>query len=242
MLRGTVTPVIVGRYSLEREIGRGGMGAVWLGHDEVLGRKVALKRIGMLPGADSTDLARAEREARLTARLNHPHVVGVYNLVVDPESRRPVAGHGVRRRLHARPAGAGRGPALTRRRGAAAAADGRRPRRRARGRHRAPRREAVEHPGRPQPPREAHRLRHRPDHLGPVADPDRHGHRLAGVPRPRDRRRSARRRGGRRVVAGRHARSTRCPGGRRTRSATRCSAGSTGSSTRSRRGCRTPAG
>ncbi len=62
------------------------MGAVWLGHDEVLGRKVALKRIGMLPGADSTDLARAEREARLTARLNHPHVVGVYNLVVDPES------------------------------------------------------------------------------------------------------------------------------------------------------------
>ena len=62
------------------------MGAVWLAQDEVLGRKVALKRIGMLPGAVSTDLARAEREARLTARLNHPHVVGVYNLVVDEES------------------------------------------------------------------------------------------------------------------------------------------------------------
>ena len=56
--------MIAGRYTLDREIGRGGMGAVWLGHDEVLGRQVALKRIGLLPGADSTDLARAEREAR----------------------------------------------------------------------------------------------------------------------------------------------------------------------------------
>jgi eukaryotic-like serine/threonine-protein kinase len=78
--------VIADRYSLEREIGRGGMGAVWLGHDEVLGREVALKRIGLLPGADSTDLARAEREARLSARLNHPHVVTVFNFVVDPET------------------------------------------------------------------------------------------------------------------------------------------------------------
>jgi serine/threonine protein kinase len=78
--------VIAGRYSLEREIGRGGMGAVWLGLDEVLGREVALKRIGLLPGADSTDLARAEREARLTARLSHPHVVSVFNLVIDTDS------------------------------------------------------------------------------------------------------------------------------------------------------------
>ena len=75
--------MIAGRYSLDREIGRGGMGAVWLGHDEVLGRTVALKRIGMLPGADRTDLARARREAQLGARLNHPHVVAVFNLVED---------------------------------------------------------------------------------------------------------------------------------------------------------------
>ena len=78
--------MIAGRYSLDREIGRGGMGVVWLGRDEVLGRQVALKRIGLLPGADSTDLARAEREARLSARLNHPHVVGVFDVVTDPES------------------------------------------------------------------------------------------------------------------------------------------------------------
>ena len=63
------------------------MGAVWLAHDEVLGREVALKRIGMVPGADTTDLARAEREARLAARLSHPHVVAVFNLVVDDDAQ-----------------------------------------------------------------------------------------------------------------------------------------------------------
>jgi serine/threonine protein kinase len=78
--------VISGRYSLEREIGRGATGAVWLGRDETLGRPVALKRIGLLPGTDQTDLARAEREARLSARLHHPHVVGVYDAVVDRET------------------------------------------------------------------------------------------------------------------------------------------------------------
>jgi serine/threonine protein kinase len=57
------------------------MGAVWLGRDDVLGRDVALKRIGMVPGASAPDLDRAEREARLAARLNHPHVVAVYDLV-----------------------------------------------------------------------------------------------------------------------------------------------------------------
>ena len=75
--------VIAGRYDLEREIGRGGMGAVWLARDTVLGREVALKRIGLLPGAATPDLERAEREARLAARLNHPHVVAVFDLVDD---------------------------------------------------------------------------------------------------------------------------------------------------------------
>ena len=59
------------------------MGAVYLARDEVLGREVAIKRIGMLPGAESPDLARAEREARLAAALNHPHVVSVFDLVAD---------------------------------------------------------------------------------------------------------------------------------------------------------------
>ncbi len=75
--------LIAGRYTLDREIGRGGMGAVWLGTDEVLGRQVAMKRVGMFPGGSTPDLERAEREARLAARLNHPHVVAVYDLVAD---------------------------------------------------------------------------------------------------------------------------------------------------------------
>ena len=79
--------MIAGRYTLEREVGRGGMGAVWLGRDDVLGRDVALKRIGMAPGGSTPDLARAEREARLAARLNHPHVVAVYDLVTEGDEQ-----------------------------------------------------------------------------------------------------------------------------------------------------------
>ena len=75
--------MIAGRYDLVREIGRGGMGAVWLARDTVLGRDVALKRVGLMPGTKSPDLERAEREARLAARLNHPHVVSVFDLVDD---------------------------------------------------------------------------------------------------------------------------------------------------------------
>jgi hypothetical protein len=56
---------------------------VWLGRDDLLGRAVALKRIGRLPGADRTDVARAEREARLSAQLQHPHVVAVFDVVAD---------------------------------------------------------------------------------------------------------------------------------------------------------------
>jgi hypothetical protein len=75
--------VIGDRYTLEREIGRGGMGVVWLGRDEVLGRTVAIKRIGLAPGSGQADVERAAREARLAATLNHPHVVAVFDLATD---------------------------------------------------------------------------------------------------------------------------------------------------------------
>jgi serine/threonine protein kinase len=46
---------------------------------------VALKRLGRPPGAGTTDFERAEREARLAARLNHPHVVAVFDLIEEGE-------------------------------------------------------------------------------------------------------------------------------------------------------------
>ncbi len=79
--------MIGGRYSLDREIGRGGMGSVWLGRDEVLGRLVAIKRIGPMIGGSSPDLVRAEREARIAARVNHPHVVAVFDLVHEGDQK-----------------------------------------------------------------------------------------------------------------------------------------------------------
>lgn len=71
---------IDGRYALGREVGRGAGGAVWLAEDEVLHRQVAIKRVGQLPG-HTDDPTRAAREARLAARVNHPHVVSVFDLV-----------------------------------------------------------------------------------------------------------------------------------------------------------------
>ena len=75
--------MIAGRYTLETEVGRGGMGAVWRGRDEVLRRTVALKKIGVAPGGITPDARRAEREAKLAAKLNHANVVAVYDLVEE---------------------------------------------------------------------------------------------------------------------------------------------------------------
>jgi len=77
--------LVAGRYQLIREVGRGGMGAVWLAHDELLGRDVALKRLGQVHGEQNK--ARANREAQLAARLSHPNVVTVFDLAEDHETR-----------------------------------------------------------------------------------------------------------------------------------------------------------
>jgi eukaryotic-like serine/threonine-protein kinase len=77
--------VIAGRYRLEKEIGRGGAGVVHLAHDELLDRRVAVKRIGLLPGTTADDVSRAEREARLAAGINHQHVVSIFDLVKDED-------------------------------------------------------------------------------------------------------------------------------------------------------------
>lgn len=75
---------VAGRYALRRAVGHGASGTVWLAHDEVLDRPVALKRTG--PGTGFGDeAARLEREARLAAQVAHPHVVAVYDLALDDD-------------------------------------------------------------------------------------------------------------------------------------------------------------
>ncbi|MEU3888743.1 serine/threonine-protein kinase [Streptomyces sp. NPDC029041] len=68
--------LLAGRYRLDVEIGRGGMGEVWRAYDETLARAVALKLL--LPqDTDATAASRFRLEAQTAGRLNHPNVVGV---------------------------------------------------------------------------------------------------------------------------------------------------------------------
>ncbi|MFF4624115.1 serine/threonine-protein kinase [Nonomuraea jabiensis] len=76
------------RYRLLAELGRGAMGRVWRAHDELLDRQVAVKeiRIPHRPGPEREALLRRTlREARLTARLSHPRIAAVYDVVVADE-------------------------------------------------------------------------------------------------------------------------------------------------------------
>ncbi len=74
---------MLGNYSIDREIGRGGMGIIYRAHDTRLGRDVAIK---VLPPALANDVrrrARLEREARAAAAVSHPGVALVYALEAD---------------------------------------------------------------------------------------------------------------------------------------------------------------
>jgi len=75
------------RYRLERTLGRGGMAAVWLGHDEVLDRPVAVKVLSDTIAGDPGFVARFRREARTAASLSHANLVGVYDY--SEEGERP---------------------------------------------------------------------------------------------------------------------------------------------------------
>src|SRR5581483_8991215 len=69
---------MVGAYEIVREIGRGGMGRVYLASDRRLGRHVALKALPPAVSADAAWRARLEREARAAAALTHPGICAVY--------------------------------------------------------------------------------------------------------------------------------------------------------------------
>ncbi len=68
----------IGRYRLEKRIGRGGMGEVWVAFHEQLERDVALKILRPDYGTDPIAIARFEREVMTTAALMHPNTVRIY--------------------------------------------------------------------------------------------------------------------------------------------------------------------
>ncbi|MEV4457149.1 protein kinase [Microbispora sp. NPDC049633] len=74
--------VIRDRYELRSQLGRGGMGTVWLAKDRMLGRLVALKEVALTPYGESIEVqrARALREARSLARIRHPAIAGIYDV------------------------------------------------------------------------------------------------------------------------------------------------------------------
>lgn len=75
--------LINGVYQLETELGRGGMGAVYLAQHVLLRRQVALKVPLPTHRQDETIRARFEREARMMSRLHHENIVSVYDLRWD---------------------------------------------------------------------------------------------------------------------------------------------------------------
>lgn len=77
------------RYTLVRKLGEGGLGIVWLAHDENLRRYVAIKEIRSRIGAESElAMARFKREAELTGRLEHHGIIPIYQFGTDEATKR----------------------------------------------------------------------------------------------------------------------------------------------------------
>jgi serine/threonine protein kinase len=77
--------LIAGRYRLAAELGRGGMGVVWLADDQLVGRRVAVKELrppqGLAQDGQQTYRQRALQEARSAARIHHPGAVTLYDVL-----------------------------------------------------------------------------------------------------------------------------------------------------------------
>ncbi len=80
---------MIGRYQIDRELGRGAMGMVYLGHDPKIGRTVAIKTMSLAQEFEGDKLAdvkaRFFREAETAGRLNHPNIVTIYDVGEDQD-------------------------------------------------------------------------------------------------------------------------------------------------------------
>jgi serine/threonine-protein kinase len=83
MDNGQVEKPMLGRYQLEKELGKGAMGVVYLGRDPKINRVVAIKTMALAQEFDEDELAdvkeRFFREAETAGRLNHPNIVTMYD-------------------------------------------------------------------------------------------------------------------------------------------------------------------
>ncbi len=73
------TPSDFGHFILEKELGHGGMGGVYLARDKMLDRKVGIKVMLKSLGDDPEFVERFQREAQAAARLNHPNIAQIYS-------------------------------------------------------------------------------------------------------------------------------------------------------------------
>ncbi|HYH99019.1 protein kinase domain-containing protein, partial [Hyalangium sp.] len=78
---GIAPGIRIGRYVIDRVLGQGGMGAVYLAHDPELDRRVAIKLLHPALSANPENRARLLREAQAMARVHHSHVVTVHDVV-----------------------------------------------------------------------------------------------------------------------------------------------------------------